>query len=260
MYGHHTTQLRSVAALRLPALADATDLRSNLLEVDMSDIFDDARRELEGEKNRNNKVSAAERENQERKEDELARARLRLRQLYAQIPELHIRLMRSRIPSSCVEGEWRAGIRSLTAGSIHPVLVKRPGGKGGWPLASVHLLGRRRVRTGGNSWSGDTHGWRDVAIGVQGIVVLEDGYLYEYRRLKDSEAISIDRRYDMTSDLPPRFVMELDNRGIYDSDDQLELVRMGGDRIEQQTYIIRRWTGELEETMKTLAKACLRHT
>jgi hypothetical protein len=91
-------------------------------------------------------------------------------------------------------------------------------------------------------------------------VVLEDGCLYEYRRLTDSEAISIDGRYDMASDLPPRFVMELDNRGIYDSADQLALVRMGGDRIEQQTYIIKMWTGELEEAMKTLAIACLRRT
>jgi hypothetical protein len=233
-------------------------MRSNLLEVHMSNIFDDARKELEEEAIRKNEVSAGERAEQERKEGELASARLRLRQVYAQIPELHTRLTRSRMLPPCAEGEWRTGIRSLTAGSIHPVLVKKPGGKRGWPLANVHLPGRRRVQTGGNSWSGTAYGWRDVTIGVQGIVLLEDGCLYEHRQLADSEAISIDRRYDMMSDLPPRFVMELDNRAIYDSDDQLALVRMGDDRIEQQTYIIKRWTGELEEAMKTLAVACLR--
>lgn len=226
----------------------------------MSNIFDDARKELKEEAIRENEVSAAERANQERKEGELASARLHLRQVYAQIPELHTQLLRTRMLPSCTEGEWRTGIRSLATGSIHPVLVKKPGGKGGWPLANVHLLGHRRVRTGGNSWSGDAHGWRDVAIGVQGIVLLEDACLYEYRQLADSEAISLDRKYDMISDLPPRFVMELDKRGIYDSDDQLALVRMGHDRMEQQTYIIERWTGELEETMKTLAIACLRRT
>jgi hypothetical protein len=224
----------------------------------MSSIFDDARKALEEETSRQKMLAAAERAAQEHKEGELAGARLRLRQLYADLPKLHNQLMCSLVEPSCTEGEWRTGIRSLTAGSVHPVLVKKPGGKRGWPLAHVHLLGRRRVQTGGNSWSGTAYGWRDVAIGVQGIALLEDGCLYEYRGLAGNAAISIDRPYEMTSDLPPRFVMEPDNRGIFDSDDQLALRRIGGDRIEQDAYIIKMWTGELQKTMKTLAMACLR--
>jgi hypothetical protein len=224
----------------------------------MSNIFDDASKELEEETNLRNEASAAGKADQERKEAELAGARQRLRQTYAQIPELHTRLIDSRSRPSCAEGEWRSGIRGLAAGSIHPVLVKKPAGRRGWPLANVPLLGRRRVQTGGNSWSGDSYSWRDAAIGVQGIVLLEDGHLFEFRQLTGSEAISVDNEYEIMNDLPPRFSMQLDNRAIYDSDDQLALRRMGDDRIGQKTYIIERWTDKLEATMKTLAKDCLR--
>ena len=92
----------------------------------MSNIFDDARKALEEETIRQNMVAAAESATQERKEGELTSARLRLRRLYEHIPELHNRLMRSQVEPSCAEGEWRTGIRSLTAGSVHPVLVKKP--------------------------------------------------------------------------------------------------------------------------------------
>jgi hypothetical protein len=59
VYGHHTAQLRSVAVLTLPAPNSTATMRSNLFEVDMSNIFDDARRELEDETIRKNKASAA---------------------------------------------------------------------------------------------------------------------------------------------------------------------------------------------------------
>jgi hypothetical protein len=216
----------------------------------MSDIFDAAKRSLADDAAIKAKRKAAEeaenaRHYEERndKEEKLRRARQRLLILNSQISDLYLRLKRSGIPPSKFEESGLGRLRSRLARPEGAQPTDGKNRRGGWPLAEVAMNGRRLGAVGGNSWSGTQYGMRDVSVGGQGIVLLTNGELHEYRRLDSGRGIEIDKIYNPSSDLPPEFAIP---RELLD--------RRSGELIDVQTAAIQKWSADLEEMMVNLAK------
>lgn len=75
----------------------------------MSDIFDKARREFEEETDKRNAEARSQEKAKELREANLANARLHLRDINAQIPELYSLIVRSGMPTPYIEGVWSGG-------------------------------------------------------------------------------------------------------------------------------------------------------
>jgi hypothetical protein len=224
----------------------------------MSNVFDDARRDADRQlsEERAQKEAAARKESDEqrRKQEDLKSARQRLAGLYAHVPDLHSLLIRTGLPPSHAEGEWRRSLRS----PIYQTVIELKGGRHAWPLADVPLLGRRRIQTGGNSKTGNTSSWLDIPIGLHGIALLEDGQVFEFRSDAESLFISIDHHIDLTSAAPPKFAFDMavepDWRGYYSADEKRRHERRDAD--EREIFVSKKWSHELELAMTKLASAC----
>lgn len=180
----------------------------------MSDIFDAAERGLSADAARDTERKArqeAERRRQEAgrrdKEETFEKARQRLREVNDQISELYVLLKRSGIPPSKMAESRLSRLRGKLARPVGASMTAKTGGRGGWPLAEVAMTGRRLGAVGGNAWSGTQYGWRDITVGGQGIVLLTDGGLHEYRWLDSGSGLEIGEVYDRDSDLPPKFAV-----------------------------------------------------
>jgi hypothetical protein len=220
----------------------------------VSDIFAAAERSMAEDAARKAKEQAAQEAEgarsdaeQRAKQDRLRQARQRLRELHGQVPELHARLTRSKVPAAKLEESRLGRMRHKlarpegpppTADGIHR--------RGGWPLAEVPMTARRRVATGGNAWSGTEHGWRDVVVGGQGVMLLTTGELREYRRFDSGAGVEIGGPFDRGRDLPPEFAMP---RTVTDH-------RLG-ELMDVQTAAILKWSAELEAAMVDLAKKAM---
>ncbi len=216
----------------------------------MSDIFDAAKRSLSADAEREAARRSAQEEKHARQEAEPADRREAFRQashrlltLNRQIPDLYAALKRSGIPPSKLEESRVDRLRAKLARPEGKHLADKSHRRGGWPLAEVPLTGRRRVPVGGNAWSGTQYGWRDVVVGGQGIALLTDGKLCEYRRLDSGFGIEIGREYGQNSDLPPEFAVP-----------QALTDRSSGDLIDLQTAAIQQWAAHVEAAMVSLAK------
>jgi hypothetical protein len=217
----------------------------------MSDIFDTARQGLAAEQARRQAARESEerlREAEQRQREEgLRQARHRLRELNAQIRELHTLLKQSGVPPSNMAGSRLSRIRGALARPEGASRATQTGGQAGWSLAEVPLTARRIRAVGSDPKSGTQYGLRDVAIGGQGIVLLTDGELREYRRFGSGTVIEIGDCYDRGSDFPPAFVMP-----------QQPGSPKSGNQLDAQAAAINDWSARLEETMIRLAKDAYR--
>jgi hypothetical protein len=217
----------------------------------MSDIFDTARRGLASEQARRQAAREAEerqREGKQRQREEgLLQARHRLRDLNAQITALYTLLKQSGVPPSNMAGSRLSRIRGALARPEGASRATQTGGRGGWSLAEVPVTARRIRAVGTDPKSGTQYGLRDVAVGGQGIVLLTDGELREYRRFGSGTVIEIGDRYDRDSDYPPAFVMT-----------QAPGSPVSGNQIDALAAEINEWSARLEQTMIGLAKDAYR--
>ena len=220
----------------------------------MSDIFAAAERSMAEDAAKKAKEQAAQEAararsdtEQRAKQDGLRRARQHLLELHSQVPELHALLVRSKVPPAKLEAS--------RLGRIHHKLARPEGPpptadgahrRGGWPLAEVPMTAKRRVVTGGNAWSGTEHGWRDVVVGGQGVMLLTTGELQEYRRFDSATGVEIRGPFNTGRDLPPEFAIPstvTDNRP--------------GELTDVLTEAILKWSAELEAAMIDLAKKAM---
>jgi hypothetical protein len=220
----------------------------------VSDIFAAAERSMAEDAARKAKEQAAQEAararsdaEQRAKLDALRQARQHLLELHSQVPELHALLMRSKVPPAKLEESRLGRMRhKLARPEGPPPTADGTHRRGGWPLAEVPMTAKRRVATGGNAWSGTEHGWRDVVVGGQGVMLLTTGELQEYRRFDSAAGVEIGGPFNTGRDLPPEFAIPATV-----TDYRL------GDLANVLTAAILKWSAELEAAMVELAKKAM---
>jgi hypothetical protein len=235
--------------LQMRAAADET------IGVSVSDIFAAAERSMAEDAARKAKKQAeqeAERARTEAelrdKQDRLLEARQHLFELHSQVPKLHALLMRSKVPPAKLEESRLGRIRhKLARPEGPPLTADDTHRRGGWPLAEVPMMAKRRVVTGGNAWSGAEHGWRDVVVGGQGVMLLTTGELQEYRRFDSGGGVEIGGPVNPSGDLPPEFAMP---RTV--TDNRLDV------HTDALTAAILEWSEDFEAAMVDLAKKAMK--